>query len=88
VSHAAPQAAAAAAAAPPANKKLNNAVFGPGETVSYNPLQKKVEVEALMDTRLPGDTLGSLGNPYLVRPAGDVGQIRIAETDDAGQVSF
>lgn len=88
VSHAAPQTASTAAAAVPAKKRLNDALFEPGSTVSYNPLQKKVEVEALMDTRLRGNTLGSLGNPNLVQPAGNQGQIRSARTDGRGQVRF
>jgi hypothetical protein len=78
------EAVSTAAAVEPAGKNLDPNAFTTGPTVNYNPLQKKVIVEGLMDTRLSGNTVGSLGNPNLV--TGGQGQTRIAFTDDNGQV--
>lgn len=74
-----------AAAVEPAGKNLDPNAFTTGPTVNYNPLQKKVIVEGLMDTRLSGNQVGSLGNPALV--TGGQGQTRVAFTDGDGQVT-
>lgn len=64
------------AAAEPANSKMNDDLFTTGPTVNYNPLQKKVTIERLVDTRIPAGQTGALDRA----PAGAV------QTNDAGQV--
>lgn len=78
------EAVSTAAAVETANKKLDPNAFTPGPAVNYNPLQKKVIVTGLMDTRIADNTVGSLGNPALV--TGGNGGTRIAYTDGNGQV--
>lgn len=64
------------AAVEPANSKMNDDLFTTGPTVNYNPLQKKVTLERLVDTRIPAGQTGALDRA----PAGAV------QTNDAGQV--
>jgi len=48
------------AAVETAGKKMNSEAFQPGRTVDYNPLQKKVIVESVLDTREPADSAAGI----------------------------
>jgi len=45
------------------NKKMNPEAFQPGPTVNYNPLQKKIIVKSVLDTREPADSPAGLTPP-------------------------
>jgi hypothetical protein len=44
---------------------MKDEVFTPGTTIQYNPLQKKVTVEELVDTRISNDIDPDTGKPFL-----------------------